>query len=254
MALPESCSGRHHDDGSVGTGQGLFDRTLGQPPDCRTAFLSAASDGDETIRRGVESLLAAHEAAGGFLETPVFRVAAETSSAMQPGDQVGRFEVIDLLGRGSMGEVSRTRRGLGRDVAIKVLPRILAEIPTDSPDSIGSPDTRIAQSSAHCRHPQRRASRRSAPPGDGARRRTDARRAPTGRATAPSRGAGDRAGLAGALEATHRARARSSRSKPANIKFTSSSGLKLLDFGLAKDVDANLARPGAPPCGATTAG
>jgi eukaryotic-like serine/threonine-protein kinase len=42
--------------------------------------------------------------------------------ALTPGEQLGRYEVLALLGAGSMGEVYRAKDGrLGRDVAIKVL-------------------------------------------------------------------------------------------------------------------------------------
>ena len=236
--------------------RGLFDRTLGQPPDRRTAFLSAASDGDETVRREVESLLAAHEAAGGFLETPVFRVAAETPSAMQPGDRVGRFEVIDLLGRGGMGEVYRARDGsLGRDVAIKVLPRTLA----GDPHRLARFD-RESRILASLNHPHIAAIHSVEQVGnlrllvmELVEGPTLAERLQVG-PLPPAEALAIGRELAGALEATHERGLVHRDLKPANIKFTSSSGLKLLDFGLAKDVDANLARPGAPPCDATTAG
>ncbi|WP_437322114.1 tetratricopeptide repeat protein [Sorangium sp. So ce385] len=47
---------------------------------------------------------------------------AEAAPDLRPGARLGRFEVIDLLGRGAMGVVVRARDPvLGRDVAIKVL-------------------------------------------------------------------------------------------------------------------------------------
>src|ERR1700693_2087106 len=43
------------------------------------------------------------------------------------GDKLGHYEVVSLIGKGGMGEVYRARdTKLDRDVAIKVLPQVLA--------------------------------------------------------------------------------------------------------------------------------
>ena len=47
---------------------------------------------------------------------------------MQPGTQLGSYEIVSLLGKGGMGEVWRARDSkLGREVAIKTLPEEFAQ-------------------------------------------------------------------------------------------------------------------------------
>jgi len=50
---------------------------------------------------------------------------------LRPGERLGRFEIVELLGAGTMGEVYRARDPeLDREVAIKVLPDDFAENPS----------------------------------------------------------------------------------------------------------------------------
>ena len=46
---------------------------------------------------------------------------------LSAGTKLGAYEVIDLIGRGGMGEVYRARdTKLNRDVALKILPELFA--------------------------------------------------------------------------------------------------------------------------------
>jgi serine/threonine protein kinase len=218
----------------------LFDRALREAPDRRAAFLAATPGIDEEIRREVGSLLAAYEAAAGFLETPAWRVADDAPSALRSGDRIGHLTVIELLGRGGMGEVYRARDArLERDVAIKVLPRALA----DDPDRLVrfERESRVLASLSHPHIAAIYSIEQAGPlrvlvmelvEGPTLAERLQTGALPQDEALAIARE------LAGALEATHERGLVHRDLKPANIKLTASTGSKLLDFGLAKDVHA----------------
>ncbi|MBS1792527.1 MAG: serine/threonine protein kinase [Acidobacteria bacterium] len=95
----------------------IFNDAADLPAGERAGFLDAACETPE-IRRAVEKLLAAEDAAAGeFLETPALEFAAPPMP-----DRIGKYEVVRELGRGGMGTVYLAeRRELGQKVALKII-------------------------------------------------------------------------------------------------------------------------------------
>src|SRR5712691_9893103 len=98
----------------------LLDAALEREPADRVAFLSEACAGDDELRREAESLLAAHERAGSFIEAPpakeVTEVLADNRVHLEIGQRVGHYSVLSSLGRGGMEKYTlhRTRSWGGR--------------------------------------------------------------------------------------------------------------------------------------------
>src|SRR5688572_19678421 len=94
-------------------------------PELRLAYLNEVCADDAETRREVESLLASHDDAEGFLETPAVGEVAEVvqqSKNLEPGKCFGHYEIIEQIGAGGMGEVYLARdKKLDRRVAIKIL-------------------------------------------------------------------------------------------------------------------------------------
>jgi TolB-like protein/serine/threonine protein kinase/Tfp pilus assembly protein PilF len=108
----------------------LFQSVAERAPEERTTYLQAACQGDEALRREVESLIASYEQAENFIETPVFEVAPELLTSEQTGAMVGEsvahYRIESLIGVGGMGEVYLARdERLGRKAALKFLPERL---------------------------------------------------------------------------------------------------------------------------------
>jgi Tol biopolymer transport system component len=116
----------------------IFHSALARAPDQRAAFLRDACGKDIALRNEAESLLAAHAAAGSFAESAAIGALVphdslmvnRTVPAMIAGFEFGPYRILAPLDAGGMGEVYRaldTR--LHREVAIKVLPTTLCADP-----------------------------------------------------------------------------------------------------------------------------
>ncbi|MCA1648979.1 MAG: protein kinase [Acidobacteria bacterium] len=131
----------------------LYHAALECEPGGREGFLRDACEGDAELRRSVETLLARAPGGHGILEATVSNVAAP-ALARPPlpslvGQQIGSYRIVSPLGAGGMGEVYRGHDAkLGRDVALKVLPRDLADDPNRRARMV-----REARAAASLNHP-----------------------------------------------------------------------------------------------------
>src|SRR5512143_1521260 len=93
----------------------LFASADEQAPDALGAWLDAHCGDDAELRRELESLLASHQSAAGFMETPAIaapgaaeavagRVGPSVRAAMVDRP-VGPYRLVAELGRGGMGVV-----------------------------------------------------------------------------------------------------------------------------------------------------
>ena len=157
-----------------------------------------------------------------------------------PATRFGPYEILSLLGSGGMGEVYRARdTTLQRAVAIKVLPESLAR----DPERVARLQ-REARTLAALNDPNiaaifgfEEADGRHALVLELVEGPTLAERLARGRLTIPEATAIAKQ-IAKALEAAHRQGIVHRDLKPANIKVREDGTVKVLDFGLAKALDA----------------
>ena len=104
----------------------IFNAALRHIPEERPVFLEQICGGDKILRGKVESLLSSYDEAESFLESPAVGEVAEAlvaeNSQLASGRNLGHYEIIRQIGAGGMGKVYlATDTKLNRPVALKVL-------------------------------------------------------------------------------------------------------------------------------------
>jgi tetratricopeptide (TPR) repeat protein len=240
----------------------LLEQALGMTPVERLQLCEAVRDEDIDLARELDSLLTAYEAAPGGIDVLAARVRpraldqlalALDAWAPQRESRLGRYELLERLGGGGMGEVYRARDPeLDRMVALKLLPAHL---------------TADAEARARLKHEARAASMLDHPniavvheigvseaePESGPERlfivmayyAGETIQQKIARGPLPLGHALDYAIQAAAgLAAAHEAGILHRDIKPANLMVTERDQVKIVDFGLAKLAGAELTREG----------
>jgi eukaryotic-like serine/threonine-protein kinase len=227
----------------------------------RSRFLEEACGGDEALRREVEALLAQEGRAADFLESPALDVAAKawvqamaaTGAERLIGQTVSHYKVLEKLGAGGMGDVYRAHdTKLKRDVALKVLPEGFA-----SDAQRMARFEREARVLASLNHPNIATVHGLEESGSTRALVMELVQGPT-LAERLAKGLLSTAEvlriaieICEGLEAAHRAGVVHRDLKPQNIMLTKA-GVKIVDFGLAKPVEAGPSLNSLPT--ASTAG
>jgi len=170
--------------------------------------------------------------------------------ALQPGGRLGAYEIVDLIGKGGMGEVYRAKdTKLKRQVALKVLPAALSR----DPERIAR-FHREAEVLASLNHPNI-AALYGLEESDGMYALVmELVEGEDLKSPQPVSTALDYAKqIADALEYAHEMGVMHRDLKPANIKVTPEGRVKLLDFGLAKAIEDPVPHPGDPELSPTLA-
>jgi serine/threonine-protein kinase len=112
----------------------IFDLVVEAPDHERDRILTEACAGDDALRREVTTLLHAKDQSEEHFQTPPLLVAREALEVgelldrdhVAPGDLIGPWRVVRLLGRGGMGAVYLAERADGafdKSVALKIVKR-----------------------------------------------------------------------------------------------------------------------------------
>ena len=218
----------------------IFAEAQAIPAEGRPGFVGRACGADQALQAEVLSLLAANDASGEFMVKPALDQLAEAFAtsgwSLQPGEHIGAYTVVRLLGAGGAGEVWRARdERLSRDVAIKVL---LPHLSTDTErlrrfaeearaaGALSSPNIlTVHDVGEHHGLPYLVA---ECLDGQNLRERLAAGPMPVAEAAAVA------IGIAHGLAAAHARGIIHRDLKPENVFLTADGNVKVLDFGIAK--------------------
>jgi serine/threonine-protein kinase len=229
--------------------ESIFHKALAADESQRGAVIEESCGDDEELRREVESLLAHHSDSASFIEKPAFAdevtansappgAAADAPRRDLTGVSVGPYRILEEIGSGGMGQVFRavdTR--LHRTVAIKVLPST----------HVADPDRKRrflqeARAASKLNHPNIVTLHDMASDGGVDYLVMEYVEGKTLKELIRSEGlpiseaGGYAIQLAGALAVAHAAGLIHRDIKPANIMVTNDGQVKVLDFGLAKQL------------------
>src|SRR5438094_5552802 len=192
-------------------------------------------------------MVKSHERSGDFIESPAFAIAPELLIEVQTidliGQSIGHYQIESLLGAGGMGEVYLARdERLGRKVALKLLPEHLTADETQL-----SRFKAEARSASALNHPNILTVYEIGAEGNRHFIATEFIEGITLRASLTRERMNLHDALeiavqvASALAAAHETGVVQRAMKPANIMLRPDSYVKVLDFGLAKLTEQNLA-------------
>jgi serine/threonine protein kinase len=240
----------------------LYTAAAEKNPADRPAFLAIACAGDDALRQEVESLLLYTRGADNLLQAAVGEVASQAYAAQVPPAtqpaapildtrKLGRYELIERIGQGGMGEIYRALDpAIGRIVAIKTI--LTNETGANDP-SLRARLVREAQAAGGLSHPNIVAIHDVGEEGQTAyvvMEYVEGRTLAEVMAEHPTWPSGDEAArviqeCAAALDYAHGHGVVHRDIKPANIIFQPDGVAKIADFGIAKVSQAPALTQGA---------